>query len=282
MPQTKPRATVGELDVLVRQVLAESPEPLSAARISKALPRGLRPTGEVLVRRLRSLAASGVIHTWTRSRFGARAPEEAARQAILGVLEGRALARSKLERSLARVLRGAGEKAVAAALRGLVADGRVFRLPPAPRGRAPRFGLAPANPADYVEPGLSRLVAAIAKKGFSTEAVRAALARALGAVTPLAPAAAASDEDAVVAAIMRLDPQAARGALVYLPHVRVALADRFASKAAFDRAVLALAAQRRVQVGTHPVPAQLSEREREAMVPDGTGGFFMAIGLRQD
>jgi hypothetical protein len=80
----------------------------------------------------------------------------------------------------------------------------------------------------------------------------------------------------------RLEPQVTQGALVYIPHVRQGLAGRFSEKTAFDRAVLALAAQRRVQVQTHPVPSQLTEAEREAMVPNGTGGYYIAIGLRDE
>jgi hypothetical protein len=283
MSRTKVSATPGELDRLIRRVIEESAEPLSATRIQKALPKGLRPAADILAVRLKSLVASEAIHAWPHSRFGAKPAEEAARQSILEVLAHKPLTRGDLIRAVGRRLRGVGEKAAAVALRALVSRERVYVLPPAPRGRASRYGLTPASPADYVEPGLSRLVAAIAKKGFSAEAVKAALTQALvGGAPPASVAAAASDEDLLVAAIARLDPQAASGALVYVPHVRVAVADRLKDKGSFDRAVLALAARRRVQVQAHPVPSQLSEREREAMVPDGTGGFFMAIGLRRD
>jgi hypothetical protein len=275
--------TLVELDDLIRRVIERSPEPLSEARIEKALPKGLRPARDVLARRLKSLAGTRAIHAWPHSRFGAFSPEDAARRAVVDVLALGPLTRADLIRAVGRRFRGTGEKSVVAALRALLTEGQVFRRPPAPRGRAPRFGLEPANPRDYLEPGLSSLVAAIAKKGFSPESVRDAIARALGGATPATPVTqTASDEDAILGAITRLDPQAASGALVYLPHVRVALQDRFRDKASFDRAVLALAARHRAQVQVHPIPSQLSESEREAMVPDGTGGFFMAIGLSRN
>jgi hypothetical protein len=192
------------------------------------------------------------------------------------------LAPERILRALPKAFRPSKDE-LGRRLKGMITDGLLFRHPPVPKGRLPRFGLSAPNPADYLEPGLARLVAAIAKKGFAPEDVKAAIARTFAAaIASGALTSALSDEEAILAEMKRLDPQVAHGALVYIPHLRLGLADRFRDKLAFDRVVLAMAAQRHVQVQSHPVPSQLTGAEREAMVPNGVGGYYIAIGLRAE
>jgi len=64
--------------------------------------------------------------------------------------------------------------------------------------------------------------------------------------------------------------------------VRQALHERFADKTSFDRMILRLAEQGRVQLQSHDLPSQLSPEEREAMIPNPWGGYYMAIGIRME
>ena len=84
----------------------------------------------------------------------------------------------------------------------------------------------------------------------------------------------------ILAAMSRLNSQASRGALVYLADLRAALARQYRDKDAFDRAVLALAEEGKVQLQSHAWPGRLSDDEKNALIPNGRGGFFDAIGLR--
>jgi hypothetical protein len=54
------------------------------------------------------------------------------------------------------------------------------------------------------------------------------------------------------------------------------------SKKAFNTAVIALAKYDRYFLTKHFHSSQLSEAEREAFVPDGAGGFFVAINPRDE
>jgi hypothetical protein len=70
--------------------------------------------------------------------------------------------------------------------------------------------------------------------------------------------------------------------LVYLPELRQALRHHFPDKRSFDQAILWLAQQGKVQLQSHDLPSQLSHEEREAMIDNGRGSYFMAVGLRME
>jgi hypothetical protein len=268
-----------ERDALIVRLLEQNGGPLATTRLWNGLPRALRGSRALLEGRLAALVDRGLVFRWPQGRFAARPLDLALAEALVAAV-ATPLPLSEVVRRVARRVRGAGEKRTLAVLRALVQERRVFRHPPPFKARSARFGAEPPEVADYVEPHLSQLVTQLAKKGFAEVDVRAALARALGAPAAASPMAnGVPDEQAMLDMIGVLDPQARQGALVYIPHLRNALAHRLRDKASFDRVVLALAAQRRVQVQAHPVPAQLSAAEREAMVPDGVGGVYMAIGL---
>jgi hypothetical protein len=54
-----------------------------------------------------------------------------------------------------------------------------------------------------------------------------------------------------------------------------------ADKPAFDKAVLSLYRQRRVYLDRHDYPQGLSAVERDGLVPDGLGTYFVLICLRE-
>ena len=54
----------------------------------------------------------------------------------------------------------------------------------------------------------------------------------------------------------------------------------FPDKASFDKAILHLAELEKVQLQSHSLPAELTEEERAAMIDNGRGSYFMAIGIR--
>ncbi len=263
--------TPAELDALLTKVVGQAGQALSASAIQEALPKAYRPPLPDLKRHLKALVEHGRLYAWSPTRWSARPLEDSLRELVLAALSLEPLTRSEIERRIPT----SGRKLLPGVLRQLIDEGRLFKHPR--RGRREEFALGPADPADYLEPDLGRLVAGLVRKGFTPEAVRTAIAQRLAGAAPAAEPDLAA---ALLAAMEQLDPQVRQGALVYVPHLRVAMAGRVRAKADFDRLVLALAGQRRVQVQAHPVPSQLSDAEREAMVPDGTGGFYMAIGRR--
>jgi len=269
------RSQIGdaELDALILRALGDVPQGISESRLMRALPAALRPDPQSLRASLARLVARKQAHAWPgRGRIHAVRPfDEAMADRLVARLRGGPATASEIRRALPAAARGR----VPALLRKLVGEGQVFKHPRL--GRRDPYGLQLAEAVPYVEAPLRRLVAAVVRKGFDAATVRAAVVRAAGG-RGLADKA-LGDEDVILAAIEALNPQARSGALVYVPHVRAAAAPRMGDPGSFDACVLALAAQGRVQVQLHPIPSQLAPAEREAMVSDGTGGYYSAIGL---
>lgn len=276
MPRVpKAAITPAELDALV--VKAAAAKPLAAGQLRAALPPAYRP-GETQWRELLArLVSEGRLHKWpVRRGVYATSPYDAfARGRVRAVLADGPLGKAAIEK-----LSGVSRRVLDRLLGEMRAAGELHTH----RGR--RYGSRPADDLDYVlRPELEKLARAHVARGAAAESVKAAVARWAGAppvdAAPAAPAAAASSGQAILDTMLALNPQAAHGDLVYLPHLRTALKDRFLDKVSFDRAVLALAEQRRVQLQSHPVPSEIKPAERESMIEDGSGSYYMVIGLRR-
>lgn len=141
------------------------------------------------------------------------------------------------------------------------------------------FGLDPPDAVDYLPAEIEAAFRKLTKMGFKEAELQRALRRYVGhpdaddGVLP-------EGGQAILAAMARLNSQLSRGALVYLTELRAALTQQFRDKDAFDRGVLELAKQGKVQLQSHAWPGRLSDQEKNALVPNGRGGFFDAIGLR--
>jgi hypothetical protein len=233
------------------------------------------------------MSRDGTVYAWPGGRsplFWVHKPEEAIREIVLRALsedaQSEAMLRKKVPRPTAPLLTGV--------ITRLVKDGQVFRHPPLEKTKTPLYGLAPADPLRYLAAPLERVVLDCVKLGFNEGQVRAAISR---YATPAGtegsdakaptPRVATGDGAIVHEAILQLNPRAREGALVYVPHLRVALGSHFRDKASFDRSLLGLLAMGQIQLQSHPVPSQLNAEEKEAMVPDGRGSYYMAVGLRQ-
>jgi hypothetical protein len=306
-----PHDTLAEL---LETVLTRVEGPLAAAAVRKALPLGKKPALKDVQARLRALVDAGRVYLWPgkAEKFSAVEARTLAREQVRQALASGPATEGEVKKRVAKVV----QSLVRTALTGLIAEGVVSRHPKL--GKRLPYGLTPADPLDYLRPEVDAAIKKLRKLGFEEGDLRAAVRRLGGGVdapagtparsgaaavsgtggrtgaatsaAPSTPPAAASpappspgeaDADAaILAAILRLNSQASRGALVYVADLRAALADRLRSKAAFDQAVLGLAERARVQLQSHAWPGRLSDAEREALIPNGRGGYFDAIGLR--
>lgn len=278
----RPRAAGDELDALIRSALERVPGAASAAQVHRALPRAARPTPSEVSERLAALASAGAVHRWPGGRsplFSARRYEDHLRERIASAVSER----PRTESDLRKLAPASAAPLVGRAIADLVEAGRLFRHPA--RGRRRELGGRPAEPRPYLEPLVERAVREVTKKGFAEPEVRAALlALAHGGGVPHVEArpVAIPVDDApglIRRTILELNPAAADSAVVYLPHVRVAVGGRL-DKDTFDRTLLAMLSQQQIQLQAHPVPSQLSPEEKDAMVPDGRGSYYMVVGLR--
>jgi hypothetical protein len=277
-----------DVEELIRGVLQRAPQPVSATQVHRALPRAGRPGQTVVIAALQAMAGEGKVHAWPGGRspkFWTRPPDAVVQEAMIQALgaapQSEAALRKAVTRPIAPLVKGV--------LARLVTSGQVFLHPPLGKTKTPLYGAAPPDPLRYLAAALDNVVRAGTKLGFDEEQVRAALARYAGAEAsdrredrpPPAPITPPADGAAVRDAILQLNPRAREGALVYVPHLRIALGAHFPDKPGFDRSLLGLLATGQIQLQAHPVPSQLSAEEKEAMVPDGRGSYYMAAGLRQ-
>jgi hypothetical protein len=261
MATPKPQLSTAELETLILDVLAAEGRPVTVTEIHRAMPKALRPAAKALGVVVGALAEAKRLFRIGR-RYSAQ-PDRTLHDRILRLTGDEALTAA----AIARQLRAPATR-VRAALGELVADGELHAYPK--QQRVIRYGVQPPSPAELLRPELARLLESAAKLGIGEAEAKNALRTLLGVATT-------KGDDPIVAAIRELNPD---GALVYLPHLRTALASSFNDKPSFDRAVLGLLARGTIQLQSHPTPSLLGAAERDAMIEDGRGGYFSAIGLR--
>jgi hypothetical protein len=262
-----------DLDVMLETALARAGTPLTAAAVRKALPAGQKPSLREVLSRLSALVDGGRLHAWPGkgAKFSSVAAPRYASDRILAALAQGPLTEAEIKRRVP----AAAKPLVKAALADLVDARRVWRHPK--RASKSRCALTPPDPLDYLPDEIEAVFKKLAKLGFSQDALRAALRR---YATAYEPKPAPAEGELIPAAMLRLNPQAAHGALVYVASLRAALADHFQDKASFDAAVRALAERGKVQLQSHAWPGRLSAEERQALIDDGRGGYVDAVGLR--
>jgi hypothetical protein len=258
MGTPRPQISPAELETLVLDVLAAEGRPVTVTEIHRAMPRALRPATKAITGVVAALADAKRLFRIGR-RFSAQ-PDRTLHERILRNVDDEA----RTATELAKQLRTPATR-VREAIRELVAGGELHAYPK--QQRVIRYGAHPPMPADLLRPELARLLASAKKLGIAEADAKNALRELLGG----------GSADPIVAAIRELGPG---GALVYLPHLRTALASSYQDKPSFDRAVLGLLARGTIQMQSHPTPSQLGAAERDAMIEDGRGGYFSAIGLR--
>lgn len=245
--------------MLVLDVIAAEGRPVTATEIHRSMPKALRPAAKAVTGIVAALADAKRLFRIGR-RFSAQ-PDRTLHDRIVRSTQDEA----RTATEIAKQLRTSATR-VREAIRELVASGELHAYPK--QQRVVRYSAHPPTTADLLRPELARLLAGAAKLGIAEADAKSALRELLGG-TP--------STDAIVAAIRELD---ADGALVYLPHLRTALAAAYKDKPSFDRAVLGLLARGTIQLQSHPTPSLLGAAERDAMIEDGRGGYFSAIGLR--
>ena len=273
----RPAISTEDLRTLLRRAVSGAADGLTPTALRKALPLAYRPPQKQWKAVLAEAVRAGALHRWPigrGGRYAARPHEDALREKVLAALADG----PRSEPELKKELPSAAHDRLAGLLGRWAAQGGVYAH--GKQGRSRVWGTRPAEDLDYVlRPALLGLLAQMAARGFAEAAVRAALSRQLGG----RPAHDVNRPDpaTLIARLRELNPQVDGGALVYLPHLRTAMRDVLPDKPGFDRLVLSMLEQRRVQLQSHPVPSQLKPEERESMIEDGRGSYYMAIGLRQ-
>jgi hypothetical protein len=260
MATPRPHISPAELETLVLDVIASEGRAVTVTEIHRGMPKALRPAAKALTGVVAALAEAKRLFRIGR-RYSAQ-PDRTLHDRIVRLTDAEALKATEL----AKKLRAPATR-VREAIRELVESGELHAYPK--QQRVIRYAAHPPTPADLLRPELALLLASAKKLGIGEAEAKSALRELLGGAAPAS--------DAIVDTIRELEPD---GGLVYLPHLRTALVSTYKDKPSFDRAVLGLLSRGAIQLQSHPTPSLLGAAERDAMIEDGRGGWFSAIGLR--
>ncbi len=280
----------------VLQVVRAASAPLTADAIQQSLSDGCSCNSKELTRILRSETASGHIGRWQpgprsrKERFWE--PEESGyiRKRVLAALTAQPFTRrALLEKMKKDAVAYAGTtlgRLVNTTVEGLVKEKKLHLLPPSGPYHSWRYSLTPADPRNYltaVKKALDQVCRKLKKTGVTPEDVLAVLADMAGVSLSLHhPETSPAPEailNMVLTAIPQLDPQAMRQAPIWIPDLRQYLK---LPKSTFDRAILTLAEQGKVFLNRHAHPAQMTDAEKETMIPDGQGNFYVVVVMRKN
>jgi hypothetical protein len=261
------------------EALRRSERALTAAEILKAIPPPSRLGRDILEK---LLCEDPNVIPWpprsakARPRYWTRRPEDAIASRVGELLAHESLTIGDLQKKAGRDLAGfspeAKRRLIEAQVEALVAASRVFLHPP-PGRTPPRYGAQPARASVYVAK-LRKELDALTGKLAAAGITRAQILDALAEETPAPLAAPPSLGDRIV------DHLKAKPGGIGVVQLREELGLRADGKAEFDAAVLALYRERRVHLDTHDWPLGLSDSDREELVSDGAGNYFVVISLR--
>lgn len=254
--------------------VGDAPAPVPEKKLlAAAWPKQLDPSP--LRERLEQLVRQGRLKLWPGKtpavwRLG---PEEALEEILLGVLDGRAMQRADWMREAKARLRGPSAAQWQQAAADLIASGRVVAHAARIDGKKVEACVRAEHRGALLgvyRPVLERLVAEWRRLGIREEDIRRFLA--------LEPPTPARTEE-LLAELLRLERESPPPNAVARLRRRAALQNF--SKEEFDGAALALLRQRRVYMAQHDHPARLAAAEREELVTDGAGNYYVSISARQ-
>mgnify|MGYP005849961885 CR=1 FL=1 len=240
---------------------------------------------EMVQAALNELVDRGTLYLWQPGKtpyFGLTDPCKTALDAILNALAGGPLTERELIGRIRKRLPGYRKKDLKEHLSGAT---QIYEYPRFRKIKT-RYGLQPPEPGPYLGRTVQDMIAVrdlLAPFKVSLERIYEALQRELG----LEPTAGAPstvrtpDERApretqrlILEGIARLQPPGQRRALVSIRELRRSVSLK---KSVFDRTVLSLAVQGEVALHHHDFPSSLSPDERDELVRDEQGTFYVGI-----
>jgi len=269
------------------RALRESAQPLTVAKLAKAIPKSALKSKKDLPELLEQMVRAGQIrsHKARSSVYWLPGLEEQASERILEALSEIPLTQTDLKSKLRSLLIGWPQPRRDEMLARLIKEKRVYRVPPL-TGKATLLSARDeATPQDYVRLALQLAVDRLKTRGLTVEQVLT-VAREVFQPAPASPAISPSSHDAadlerlVLERMLRLNPSAVNGAPVQLSQLRQALRSEISDKDVFDRTIMRLAEHGRVAAHRHDYAGGLSQEDLAALVSDGQGNYFIAVTLR--
>jgi hypothetical protein len=281
-PQTKywdrdPRKVVPDL---ILGFIAKSPG-VASSKIKTALKLPL----ELIQPALKELMDAGRAHVWQPGKtpyFTPFEPRNTALEIILKALTQGPLTEKEIVGWVRKRLPGYQARL----LKEHVSYSNEVQVHPRYGKVKTRYSLTPPEPGPYLGKAVQEVLAVqrlLAPFHVSLEAIHDAMGRELGLdyESKVAPPERrhlerlfSEEERLILEAITRLQPPGQKRALVSIRELRRTMN---LSKKDFDRAVLSLASQGKVALHHHDFPTSLSQAEREALVQDERGTYYIGV-----
>ena len=283
-------------------VIRATAEPMTAGQLTKLLVAPHKLSEAKMAPILDELVAASRLHPFPpktakgKLRYWDRDAGELGRSLIAAVLDKKG-AQSKTD--LRKAAKQLTDAAFEVAFQHLIDARSLFEHPPLPKKKSTLFGNQPPSPEPYLrELGvqLAKVVAQLMAANVSGKELRRALVQLVEATgVPFGAGGTAHDGGSpqtehdgespqpeagtdLVSLMRRIEPAADNGALVPARELRrVAKLD----KSHFDRAVLELARQGRLMLHRHDFAGGLSDSERDELVTDGAGTYYVGMALRR-
>ncbi len=279
----------------VYQQIQQTSEPVTAGQIAKLLAPPHKLSEAKVTPILDEFVAAARLQLFPpktakgKPRYWDRDQNEFARSLILETLDKKgSLAKTDLRKAVKQLT----EELFLNAFQGLLDSQKLFEHPPLPKKKTSLFGKCPPAPEPYLNDlggQLSKIVAQLRGASVPVEVLRRALVQLVESTgVPFGEGAAVTRSAAIplqelnvdLIALMRsIEPAADSGALVAARELRRAAR---IDKMPFDQEILALARQGRLMLHRHDFASGLSQAERDELVTDGAGTYYVGMALRRE
>ena len=267
---------------------------MTASQLSKLLVAPHKLSEAKLMPILDEFVAASTLQTFSpksakgKRRYWDRDISELGRTLIAAALDKKGPQSAADLRKAAKQLNDADFQSV---FQGLIDSRALIEHPPLPKKKSGLFGNRPPSPEPYLKAiglQLTKAVSQLTSANVSREELHRALVQLVEATG--VPFSATSPERNgelprrgpvvdLVSLMKRIEPAAENGALVAARELRRAAN---LEKPQFDQAVLDLARQGRLMLHRHDFAAGLSTSERDELVTDGAGTYYVGMALRRE
>jgi hypothetical protein len=272
------------LSEMILKALSQQDQPRTAKDIRKQLPKSFKPPEDRLLELLTSLVEKKNLFEWPAKVKGApRYWKEPLSSEFISGKIGQSLTEKpmtslELKKVLTKKLFGISQKAIDPIIQSQILQGTIIQHPKM-GGLKAKLGQQPPDPKPYlqkVQKELDLVGKILAPARVSREEINEALFELLGASAhqslPLEKPLTVDLEEQILSKMVEVEPQAPYGALVSLRNVRRTLV---LEKGLFDRTIIDLAKKGRIVLHQHSFPQGLSEEERNALVDDQRGHWYV-------
>jgi hypothetical protein len=273
-----------EIEVVIK-ALEQAGQPVTAKQLRDRLTGPYKLPKERLSQLLEEQVSAGRIHHYAaigrskEPRYFSRHMEDYARELIINLLEQRSHTQTEILRKLKSKLAGLSQHQQKSILTRMVKEKQVHQLPPLIGSRTIRYSSQPHDLRgnDYLEDAFEKIRKRL---NLTPEAILSA-ARAFTLLRLQYANSQQNDlSEKLLARMLQVKLAAAYGELVPLSELWRSLQNEGWDKASFDRTVLGLAEKYRVSLQRHNFPASLSEQERDELVADEMGNYYVGIALK--